>query len=293
VSSVAGTVTWRTVIAEAVSSLGGGDPESTRLDVRRLAAEAAGLTLAELVVSLDAEVTQRSLSAFDAMLERRRRGEPLQYVLGAWGFRRLDLMVDRRVLIPRPETEGVVEEALRVAADLARPLVAVDLGTGSGAIALSLALELTGEVEVWAVDASPDAVAVARYNVTGLGTCVAPRVRVVEGSWWSALPAGLRGRVGLAVSNPPYVASVDDLPAAVREWEPVTALYAGPEGLDAYREIIADAPLWLAPGGWLVFEIGATQAGDVRLLCSAAGLVNISVVPDLAGLDRTLLAQMP
>ncbi len=218
------------------------------------------------------------------MVTRRAAGEPLQYVLGRWAFRRLDLVVDRRVLIPRPETEQVVEVALAELAALAGASsapspgisalavgaseavvsagavvpaggagpVVVDLGTGSGAIALSLAAE-ANPAAVWATDASPDALTIARANLAGLGGTRAARVRLVEGWWWDALPVELMGRVSLVVSNPPYVttAEMSSLPAVVADWEPEAALHAGPHGLEAIEVIVAGAPDWLArPGCW-------------------------------------------
>src|SRR5690606_38267662 len=147
--------------------------------------------------------TVRGAIHLDAMLARRERGEPLQYVMGRWGFRSLDLLVDDRVLIPRPETEVLAGLALDEVRRLGAP-IAVDLGTGSGAIALSLAAEQPG-LEVWGTDASEDALAVARANLAGLGRA-ATRVRLVAGDWFAALPAELAGRIGVVVSNPPYVA---------------------------------------------------------------------------------------
>jgi release factor glutamine methyltransferase len=187
----------------------------------------------------------------------------------------------------------VVEAALGLLASRPRPLVLADLGTGSGAIALSLAVELpvTG-VEVWATDAEPDALDVARANLAGIGRAGA-NVRVVEGDWFDALPADLRGRLDLVVSNPPYVAEQDELVADVRDWEPATALLGGSDGLDALRRIVAVAPGWLAPGGWLVTEIGATQGEQVAGLARTAGLVDVEVRPDLAGRDRIVLARQP
>src|SRR5439155_1362369 len=172
------------------------------------------------------------------MVERRVAGEPLQYVLGAWGFRTLDLLVDRRVLIPRPETETTVEVALEQAKRVDDdPVVVVDLGTGSGAIALSMATE-HDTAEVWATDASADALEVARANLTGVGSRVAPRVRLCEGWWFDALPGELRGHVDLVVSNPPYVADNETLPPEVRDWEPLAALFAGPTGLEAIELVL-------------------------------------------------------
>ena len=164
------------------------------------------------------------------MVARRAHGEPLQYVLGRWGFRTLDLLVDRRVLIPRPETEVVAGLAIDALAALDRPGVAVDLGTGSGAIALSLAAERWPHVEVWATDVSPDALAVARANLAGLGRRAAV-VRLLEGTGSSALPGDLRGRVDVIVSNPPYVPADAPLPAGGgATGSRTTPLVPGPTG---------------------------------------------------------------
>jgi release factor glutamine methyltransferase len=218
-------------------------------------------------------------------------------VLGSWGFRRLDVMVDRRVLIPRPETETVVEVALdcarRAGAGRAATVVA-DLGTGSGVIALSLAAELPIEgTNVWATDVSADALDVARANLAGLGR-PAVNVRLAEGSWYEALPDELRGQLDLVVSNPPYVADNDPLlEPDVREWEPAAALFAGTDGLDAVRAVAEGATTWLRPGGWLVVEIGADHGEAARALATGAGLDAVEVKQDLAGRDRVLVARCP
>src|SRR3546814_590427 len=154
--------------------------------------QASGRSPAEQAADIDLPATEREVAAMDRMLIRRTAGEPLQYVLGRWAFRSLDLLVDRRVLIPRPETEWVTDIALAAVADLDE-LIAVDLGTGSGAIALALAAERWPGIEVWATDVSPDAIAVARANLAGLGRR-ASCVRLLEGSWFDPLPEGLRGR---------------------------------------------------------------------------------------------------
>jgi release factor glutamine methyltransferase len=227
------------------------------------------------------------------MVERRRSGEPLQYVLGSWSFRGLDLMVDRRVLIPRPETEQVVEVALR---ELDRfdgeDHVAVDLGTGSGAIALSIAHERK-RVQVWAVDASPDAVAVAQANLAGLAGWAATRVRIVEGDWWGGLPADLKGRIDLAVSNPPYVSSaeMEALPREVVDWEPKHALEAGPAGTESVERILRAAPEWLTSSGTVVLELAPHQADSARALALSIGFGEVAVEPDLAGRPRALVAR--
>jgi release factor glutamine methyltransferase len=260
-------------------------------EVRWIVEEASGRDGAEQVLALDQPVTEREARSVEAMVGRRAAGEPLQYVLGRWGFRTLDLLVDRRVLIPRPETEVVAGLAIEALAALDRPGVAVDLGTGSGAIALSLAAERWPQVEVWATDASADALAVARANLAGLGRR-AGVVRLVEGDWFDALPLSLRGRTDVIVSNPPYVADGEPLPAAVADWEPTGALRAGPDGLDALRRLIAGAPGWLSPEGVLVLEIGETQGEAVVALAGAAGLRHARVDRDLAGRDRALVARV-
>ena len=228
-------------------------------------------------------LTQRR---YDAMVERRRAGEPLQYVLGSWGFRTLDLLVDRRVLIPRPETEWVVEQALRRLPD-GVPVAVVDLGTGSGAIALSIAVERV-HARVVATDVSAEALAVARANLAGIGRA-GTRVELRQGNWWDVV----NEEFDLVISNPPYVAESDDLPPEVADWEPRAALVPGPTGLEALAVIVAGAPSRLLPGGWLVCEIGETQGAAVRDLAAEAGFVEVDVLPDLAGRDRVLVARQP
>lgn len=254
---------------------------------------ASGFDRADLVRHFDDPVPARAVAFLDSMVERRRKGEPLQYVLGIWGFRQLDLVVDRRVLIPRPETETVVEVALEELGRLGlagRPPVLVDLGTGSGAIALSLAAEVDGAV-VWATDASADALALARANLAGLGSGLAPRVRLAEGRWFDALPASLAGRVDVVVSNPPYVAEDEPLPAEVADWEPYRALVSGPTGLEAIAEVVAAAPRWLARPGALVVEVAPHQAGAAAALARDAGFSPVDVRPDLAGRARALVGR--
>ena len=230
----------------------------------------------------------------DSMTARVRAGEPVQYVLGHWAFRHLDLMVDQRVLIPRPETELLVDHAIAAMQRRPRPLTIVDLGTGSGAIGLALASELWhSTMTVWLTDVSADALAVARANLAGIGRA-ASCVRLGEGAWFAALPAELRGAVDLVVSNPPYIADADpDVEAIVRDWEPGSALFAGADGLDHLRVIAADAREWLRPGGVLLVEIGATQGEAVLDLLRGTGLVDVRVLPDLAGRDRFAQATCP
>jgi release factor glutamine methyltransferase len=239
-------------------------------------------------------VTRREAAWFDRMLDQRASGMPLQYALGVWGFRTLELLVDHRVLIPRPETEVVVDCALAELDrarddDPASSLVAVDLGTGSGAIALSLATERR-RVLVWASDRSTAALDVARSNLVGLGID-ATRVRLVDGAWYGALPADLAGTLALIVSNPPYVAAGDELPDEVRRWEPTEALVSGPTGLEALEAIVDEAPGWLRPGGALVVELAPHQAATVAAAMVARGLSDVGIKRDLTGRDRVAIGR--
>lgn len=269
--------TWRSLVDDAVA-LG-----VDRHEARWMVEEATG----EPGVP-DTPSTAITHACFVAMVDRRLGGEPLQYVLGHWAFRRLDLHVDRRVLIPRPETEWVVEQALRRLPD--GEVTVVDLGTGSGAIGLSIAVERWPSARVVATDSSPDALAVARANLAGIGRA-ATRVELREGSWWAAVPADLQAGIDLVVSNPPYVAPSDPLPAEVADWEPAAALVPGPTGLEAIEEILAGAAGWLRPGGWVVCEIGETQGDAARRIGADAGLCEVDVLADLTGRDRVVVAR--
>lgn len=291
-TAIADTVAWRELVAEAQDKLRAAGVDNAAQEARWLAERAGGFEPAELPLALDRPVTVRSATFFVQMLDRRVAGEPLQYVLGRWSFRTLELYVDRRVLIPRPETEVLVELAL-AECDRLGAQVAVDLGTGSGAIALALARERPGLGEVWATDASPDALAVARANLAGLGRAAA-RVRMVEGSWFAALPEDLRGAVDVLVSNPPYVApdEMAELPAEVRDWEPVQALRAADDGMADIAVIVAAAPGWLAWPGALLVEMAPRQTAEAQRLARLAGFGSVSVWPDLAGRDRILLARL-
>lgn len=237
------------------------------------------------------------------MVERRASGEPLQYVVGHWPFRTLDLMVDPRVLIPRPETEITAEVALAEAARIAArrgstlpagaavTLPVADLGTGSGALALALAAELP-DSEVWATDADPAALAVARANLAALGPA-AGRVRLAQGLWYEALPESLRGKLVLIVSNPPYVSEAEyqALPEEIRGHEPRVALVAGPTGTEALEVLIDGAPAWLAPGGAIGLELAPHQASSLAERAVRAGYRQVEITPDLAGRDRVLVAR--
>jgi release factor glutamine methyltransferase len=275
-------------------------------EARWMVERVSGYDGAELVVNEGELATAPAVQQLDDMLARRVGGEPLQYVLGRWDFLGVDLLVDRRVLVPRPETEVVaqtaIEEAVRLGARRGKhdawlaadtSYAVADLGTGCGAIALALARELP-DAEVWATDASDDALLVARANVAGIGSA-ATRVRVQPGSWYDALPSALQGTLRIIVSNPPYVAEheVADLPRDVADWEPRSALVSGPTGYEALEVLIVDACTWLDPtGGALVLELAPHQADRARELATAAGFTDVRVDRDLVGRARVLVARL-
>jgi release factor glutamine methyltransferase len=230
-------------------------------------------------------------------LHRRLRGEPLAYAVGEAPFRDLVLRVDSRVLIPRPETEVVVEEVLQVAAAAPGGL-AVDIGTGSGAIALALATEGRFDA-VLATDVSLEALAVAQENAEWLrqqGVAMAP-VEFRHGADLAPLRARLADheKARVIVSNPPYIAYEEAvrLPASVRDWEPTLALFAANGGLARYQVLVQDARALLEPGGWLILELDANRAAPVAAMAAAAGYDVVQVKQDLAGRDRVLLARTP
>ncbi len=276
-----GNVTWAEMLAHVTAELG------DRNEARWVCETAGGLDAAELRAAAGEWVPERAGKQVESMLRRRLGGEPLQYVLGRWGFRRLDLMVDTRVLIPRPETELVVDIVTAFVRGAGPGATVVDLGTGSGAIGLAVLDELPpGHATVWMTDASADALDVARANAAGVGRA-AMGARFAHGNWYGALDGSLRGAVDVIVSNPPYVAEGDpDLEESVSAWEPASALLSGSDGLDDLRVIVAGAPEWLRPGGLIVVEMGHTQTDELIDLYQGAGLDDVRVHRDLAGRDR-------
>jgi len=286
----AGTVSWREVLVETEARLAtAGLPAR---EARWIVEEASGATSAS---ELNELATVRGMARNDAMVERRLKGEPVQYVLGHWAFRTLDLMVDRRVLVPRSETEVVAGLAMlevdrrgpgRSEED---PVLVADLGTGSGAIGLSIASERP-IAQVWCVDASADAVSVARANCAGLGR-PGRRVVVAEGFWFEGLPEGLAGRLDVVVSNPPYVGSDEELPSEVVDWEPNMALFSHGDGTADLRMLVDSASAWLAPGGALVLEMAPHQAALMAEYARVAGYDDVVVHSDLAGRHRALVAR--
>jgi len=256
--------------------------ETPRLDAERLLAKAVGLERIELYMALDRPLTPLELDAARVLVSRRARREPLQYVLGEWGFRRLTLTVDRRALIPRPETEVLVERALALLAGLDRPRV-LDVGTGSGAIALAIADEHPGAV-VTGLDCSVDALALAAENAARTGLAI----ELARHDLFRGLPDG---PWDLIVSNPPYVDAADlpTLQPEVRDWEPHGALSA--EG--AVEAVVRGAVAVLALAGGLALEVGAGQTGATAALLQEFGLVEVRVTPDLRGIDRVVEGVRP
>jgi release factor glutamine methyltransferase len=252
---------------------------------RELAAAGCVSARAEADWLLEEAVDEESLRA---MVARRVAGEPLQYVIGWAPFGPLRLAVGPGVFVPRPETEGLADRAATRLRSRSEPRVAVDVCTGSGAIACFLAAEVPG-ARVLATELDPGALAWARRNADRYG------VELLAGDLDEPLPAALAGRVDVLCANVPYVPSgaIATLPTDVRDHEPRLALDGGPDGLDVLRPLVARAGHWLAPGGGLLCEIGEDQAETGVALLTAAGLVEVAVHPDLVGRDRILEGTRP
>ena len=239
-------------------------------------------------------LTPAQSNAWQDALQRRLSSEPVAYITGRKDFFGLTLAVDARVLDPRPDTETLVDWALACLPDSApsssssnRSLRILDLGTGSGAVALALQ-HARPDATVWAVDASEDALAVARANAARLQL----GVQFIASDWLSAVDIQRTGRFDLIVSNPPYVAEGDPHLATLTH-EPLQALTSGPDGLDDIRQIIAQAPACLTPGGWLLLEHGWDQATQVQALLREAGFEQVQSRRDLGGIERCTGAAMP
>jgi release factor glutamine methyltransferase len=277
------------MLAETVEQLGNAQ------EARWLCEHASGMDSAEFSAEQDQLVTVACAKSLHDLVRNRLSGVPLQYVMKRWAFRHLDVMVDERVLIPRPETEQVVQVALDIVRKTSsdEALCVVDLGTGSGVIGLSMAFELGADAaHVWLTDASVDALDVARANMVGIGRAAA-NVRVAHGSWWNALPQDIAGLIDIAICNPPYIAHSDsEVAPDVHLYEPHSALYAHDNGLADLRTVIEGASTWLKKSGWLVLEIGYQQGADVLAMMSASGFVGAEIKRDLSGRDRIAVGQL-
>ena len=281
-----------TAILRSSARLDAESRESAPREARLIAAAILECTPGDVARRL-AERSSQQVAARDEQrirdaAHRRAKDEPLAYCVGSAPFRHLVLRVDERVLIPRPETEVVVDEALKLSAAWPGG-IAVDIGTGSGAIALALASEGNFELVI-ATDVSADALDVARDNAQRLPATAAP-VEFRAGSDLAPLD-GLRARV--IVSNPPYISfeEATALPASVRDWEPATALFAGAGGMARYVALLSGAPRCLEPGGWLVLETDAGRARDIESLAVSEGYSDVRLVQDLSGRARVLVARV-
>ena len=262
--------------------------ENARLEAELLLAAVLGVKRLDLYLQHDRPVTAAELDAFRGAVRRRLRREPVQYILGTVAFRTLELSVDPRVLIPRPETEVLAGAVVAWLASHPSARSALDLGTGSGAIALSLARETSLE-RIVATDVSAAALEVAASNAERNGASA--RLELRQGALWSAVAED--EVFDVIVSNPPYVGEAErtSLAPEVRDWEPAEALFAGERGLDVIEPLVAGAPARLVLGGLLALEVGAGQATEVAALAEAAGLVNVRVLADLTGRERIVVAE--
>lgn len=260
--------------------------ETPRLDAEILLARAMGVSRSRLLAMLRDAC---DAPGFEALLERRLNSEPIAYILGEWEFFSLEFVVRPPVLVPRPETEHLVESVLEHLAQCAPAAQALDLCTGSGCVAVSVAKNAP-ETSVTAVDIAPYAVTLAKENAVrhGLGD----RMTVLQGDLFNALTGPPARRFGAVCANPPYVAETewDALPLCIRRHEDPLALLAGSDGLDLVRRIADEARHWLIPGGMLAMEIGDGQSGDVNALMSALGYKVLPPVRDLAGIERIVRA---
>lgn len=262
--------------------------ENARLEAELLLAHVLGIKRLDLYLQFERPLTNAELESFRSLVRRRLKREPLQYIVGSVGFRHLELLVDQRALIPRPETEILVGRAIDWARTQTGALSAVDIGTGTAAIALSLLHEKAAE-RVVATDISPAALGLAAENAERTG--LQDRVEFRQGRTFQPIREG--EQFDIVISNPPYVSPADreTLQAEVRDWEPATALFAEADGLAIVREIIAAAPAHLRGGGLIALEVGMTQAQQVAdEMRALAAYENVDVVRDLTGRDRVVTA---
>ncbi|MGH8885863.1 MAG: peptide chain release factor N(5)-glutamine methyltransferase [Egibacteraceae bacterium] len=276
----------REAVAELTRRLSAVGVPTPEIDAELLARHVLGWSRAQLLTRGGQPLPPGAASRFAALGSRRAAREPLQLIVGSVGFRHLDLLVRPGVFIPRPETELLAGESI---ARVPPGGVVVEPCTGTGAVACAVATEASPRAVV-ATDLSEAAVVLARQNTA---RCCASAVLVLCGDLLDPVPADLRGAVDVLVSNPPYLTPAE-LAAAeseVRDWDPFEALVAGPDGTEVAARLIAAAPQWLRPGGWLLLEVDPSRAELTASLARAAGLRDVAVLPDLAGRDRIVIGR--
>lgn len=280
--NVQGALVW------AIRTLSSSSSDSPRFDAELLMGHVLGLTRVQIHTHPDRQLDAAELDSYHELIERRRQHEPVAYIIGHKEFYGLDFYVDRRVLIPRPETELLVEKGLEIGRAASHPLTIADVGTGCGAIAISLAVHLPQAI-ICALDASPEALEVAALNRRRHS--VDRRVHLLQGDLVSPLPEP----VDLIVANLPYVSGIEweHLPRTITAYEPRSALDGGPDGLDTIRRLLAQARSHLKPRATILLEIGATQGATVTDLAKHHfSTATVEVVQDYAGLDRMVVIEV-
>jgi release factor glutamine methyltransferase len=285
------SVSWEELLSETTRRLEG---DNSALEAKWMIEEVSGVTNLH---DYQEQAKPIQLKRLSKLIERRLTGEPLQYVLGRWQFRELDLFVDDRVLIPRPETEILVGYALeeckskKSQLDETRSLNVADLGCGSGAIGLSIAREIQ-EVSVWCTDVSEGAIAVTRANLAGLGMA-GQKVSISQGSWFEALPQEMLEKFDVIISNPPYISDSEELPLEVSEWEPSSSLRSGPLGTEDLSFLLNNSIEWLSAEGQLILELAPMQADQMVEEAKNLNFREVQLRNDLTGRDRVLMAKKP
>jgi len=268
--------------------------ENPRLNAELLLARSLNLSREGLYVYLNRPLKEEDREKLERVIKRRISGEPLQYLLGHQEFWSIDFKVDPRVLIPRPETELLVEQALLILCEssLEKPLCALEIGTGSGAIAISLAKELRN-ILVVATDISREALLLAKENA--MSAAVLHQIEFIHGDLFEPFqPLEEKGPFGLVLSNPPYVArsEIQRLAREVKDYEPMVALDGGEDGMEFYRRITSQAPSYLRKGGWLLLEVGKGQGEIISEMLEREGHFDrVNRIKDLSGIERVIRAQ--
>lgn len=260
-----------------------------RLEAEILIGHILEMDRVRLLTYIDRIMTAESIMGVNAVVARRLTGEPIAYITGFKEFMGLDFLVNKNVLVPRPETEFLVERAIALARQRKNPVI-VDMCTGSGAVAVAAAVHIP-YATVYGTDISEEALLIAMENAKKHN--VSDRVSFFSGDGWQSLPDSLYGEIDALLCNPPYVCREDigNLMSDVRDFEPHLALDGGDDGLDFYRKIIPDLKDWLKKGGLAVFEVGVGQAESVMTMLKSSGMNNIVVSMDYAGVPRTVAAE--